>query len=194
MKPSVNITDYGMWLHKVITDDFVNMTGLEIAKDQLIQLYFMLYPFIAAEFVHREDMLNWATKMHDEHKKAIDELNNKIDTLVSEMQKHIHVGNMGSPTGPSIDSSMSPIQYTQPKHTAWKTMPEDKDYKYGEKQVTEDSSYTNGIKHKNPEEDSKNYTPEIDNIKEFNDASKFIPVDIDDTIDTGDNEFINQGT
>lgn len=189
-----NIVDYGLWANKVFTEDFVNMTGIEVARDQFIQLYMMMYPFISAEFAHREDVSNWAIKQLEEQTTEIDRLRKEIEQLKEEIQRHVHMGNMGSPTGPSIETTMQPITYTLPDPQQWKTLPEDADYKFGEEQVTEDSTYTKGLKHKHPTEGSKNYSPEIDIVGEFNEANKFVPIDVEpNNIDTGDSNFINQG-
>ena len=174
----------------------LNMTGLEVAKDQFIQLYFMVYPYIASEFVHRDDLQRWATDINEDFQNKIDKLNDEISNLHQELQSHIHIGNMGSPTSSSMDSKLSPIVYTKPVVEIWSFLPEDDKYKHGEKQVVTDSNYTKNLLHRNPDSKAENYTP-AENIEVttiFGDAYKFIPFDEYGTdLDTNDTGFINQG-
>lgn len=173
----------------------LNMTGMDVAKDQLIQLYYMIYPFIASEFTHRDDIQRWATDINNDFSDKIDTLNSDIADMHTDLQSHVHIGNMGSPTSASVDTSLSPIIYTLPQVEIWTSLPEDDTYKHGESQVTTSSSYTKNILHRNPSSKAKNYNPaqEIEVTAIFDAAYKFVPFDqLGTELDTGDSNFINR--
>jgi len=170
----------------------INREPIDYTKDQMIQLYLMLYPFIAADFSHRDDLFNWAKKQLEQQTEKVDELNEKLATLKSELDSHAHIGNMGSPTSPA--SAVQPI--SQVSTEPWATQPEDQDFKYGESLVTDSSTYSSNITHRKPQEDSvnisRNNTEPI--AVSYNEQLKMIPFDVGGDQIKEEDEFANQST
>lgn len=66
------------------------------------------------------------------------------------------------------------------------------DFTFGENTITDSSSYTNGLHHKNPAVEPTQFTPKVSISKSFTQAIKFVPFDIGgDKLNTGDNSFVD---
>lgn len=162
----------------------INITGKDLTKDQLIQAYILLYPFIASEFVHREDMILFISKLKLEFDTEVEKLNLKLDLLTKEAQNHIHAANGTAP-------SVSAKTLTAPSLTLWKTEPND--FTFGESLITDSSSYTKNLNHRTPSAEPTQFTPKVSISTAFTQAIKFVPFDIGgDQLNTGDNSFVNQ--
>lgn len=156
----------------------INISPEDITLDQIIQLYLLLYPLIAADFSARTDLQSWASDIKKE-------MSEKFNQLSTDISSHIHVGNLGSPT--SIPTKSISI-------TEWIKNPEDPDYKQGERIVTNISTYTNKIDHRDPTKTFPNVV--LVNVLpisvEYAKRLILIPFDVDEinTSSYGDNEFI----
>jgi len=155
----------------------INVSPLEIARDQTIQLYYWLYPYIASEFKHREDIQQWATQILKEFKQEVAKFNQQLNNLVAIFNSHIHPTSQG-PTSPTTS------QMTAPQLNTWKAQPED--FYFGDDLITDSSKYTSAIKHRDPEEKPSSYKPSIDVVKELKKIKKFIPFDIQ----TGEGDYV----
>jgi len=167
----------------------INRNPIDYTKDQMIQLYLMLFPFIAADFAHRDDIFKWASKQLKEYKEKVDDLNKQFKVHKTEYDTHKHIGNMGAPTTQPV----KPM--TKIEHKTWNTLPEDSDFKYGEKLVTDNSQYSNNITHRKPNTDSTN----IKRIKtnpiasSYSKQLKMVPFDIGGDKIKEEDKFANTG-
>jgi len=185
-----DVKSIGIWNPSIATDPTkfgqINITATEIAKDQLIQLYIMLYPFIATEFAHRSDLQNWASTMRDQFRSNIDETNIKLDLLTQEAKNHFHTGQGAVP-------SATAKALKTPSISLWKALPEDKDFREGEQFIVDNSSYTKAITHRNPSVDAKHSKTKLFISKLFAVILKFTPYDVNkNNINTGDDDFVNR--
>lgn len=116
----------GTW-NKVVATDIrkfkaINRRPIDITKDQMRKLYMFLFPFIASEFVHRNDLETWAITVKSE---LLAEFTSFVTSLVSDFNKHTHFGNLGSPTSNPIMPLVSTLN-------AWNTNPEAVPNKFSE--------------------------------------------------------------
>lgn len=181
-KLNIDKLNIGIWNPLLAADPkkfaSINISPEDITLDQLIQLYLLLYPLIVADFASRIDLQSWASDIKKE-------MGIKFKQLSTDLTKHVHVGNLGSPTTPPTQ----PISISE-----WTKTPEDPDYKQGEMAVTNASTYTNKISHRDPMKTFSNVT--LVNVLPISSeyAKRLILVPFDtDAINTdkyGDNKFI----
>ena len=136
--PNDNPISIGMWNVAAAADPrkitAFNRPPSEITRDQLRQLYVLLYPFIAADFVHRTDMSQWVTQMGSEFDTILSTYyQDMIQWVKTNHDTHQHIGNNGAPTSPAF--SVSPFS-EPPELKRWSTHIEDAQYKNGEQHIT----------------------------------------------------------
>jgi len=136
-KANINKISLGAWNKKValttIKRDALNRDPLDVTKDQIRQLYVILYPFIAADFVHRSANELFEEKVLDEMKKAASEFNKSLKQWVStQLNTHQHIGNSGAPVSPP--SAIKPIGNT-PDLDVWESLPENGKFTDGEDHI-----------------------------------------------------------
>jgi len=176
-KPNANAAQIGMW-NKTITPESkqfksINRSPVELTEDQLIQLYMLLYPFIASEFSHRQDIKKWAD---DFMKKYNDDQSKQSSDILG----HTHSnGNNGSPTGAPLQSISTPDL---------SIYPEDSDYKKGEALIAKTSKFSKLLLHRHPAQDS-GVDGKLKVPDEYKRQDILIPFDLSD-----DEGFINQDT
>jgi hypothetical protein len=145
----------------------------EIARDQTLQLYLMLYPFIAADFAHREDLNSWASDVKNSFDSNLRLYNSSLSQAISLLRNHVHP----TPSGPSSPSvELNAMQ--APSLDGWRNLPSDKVYNFGENLITGDSSFTGEIKHRQPETGPRTYSPLVNIPEEYRKLDKYVPVDV----------------
>jgi len=191
-----DITTIGSWAVRLAGDikklQTFNLSPVEVTKDQLIQLYILLYPFIASEYVHKDDLELWAKDIKDEIKKEFEKTNKSIESIDSALKSHSHTVQVLPNTHKGgTDSTIAST--TIESADTFSTQP--KAHNTGEQDyVAETSNYTKSMKHRNPRKTAKEFSPVLSVSEEFSNASKYRPFDVDEsTVDTGDNEYVNNG-
>lgn len=173
--PNATAVQVGMWNTKIAADakkfQSINRLPVDITNDQMVQLYLLVYPFITTDFVHRSDLQKWAQVISQELSNEIEKLNNQINTLKLELDRHVHIGNLGAPT--------SPVQelFTKPQLSMWKAKPEDQQFKYGESLITDTSKYSSNSTHRLPTADASNTSTKLKISVLFDKQLKFVPFD-----------------
>jgi len=132
--PNDNPLALGNWNLDIALDPekaaAINREPIDITKDQVRQLYQILYPFIAADFVHRTDNAELHTKILEEVTEKINNYNTGISTwITSFLNTHTHIGNMGAPTSPP--TAIKKIEDPE-KMEPYEAQPEDGNYSKGE--------------------------------------------------------------
>ncbi len=186
-----DLNSIGLWKTNIAANPnksgAINMTGIEVAKDQLIQLYLMLFPFIVSEFAFKSDVQTWAKTILDEIDKKFQAFNTKHDLLVDQIQSHTH---SGVQTGPGT-SAVPVANFVKPSLTAWTSNPEDQQFKEGENLITSSSDFTTAINHRNPSKEPSS-PGKIDVAKEYSTAVKFTPFDANNSANQDANQYVHQ--
>lgn len=186
-----DLNSIGLWKTDIAANPnksgAINMTGIEVAKDQLIQLYLMLFPFIVSEFAFRSDIQTWAKTILDEIDKKFKIFNTKHDTLVDQVQSHTHQGVQPGPgtTGPAF------ANFIKPSLSAWTSNPEDQQFKEGENLITSNSDFTTAINHRVPSKEPSS-PGKIDVVEEYSKTVKFIPFDANNSSNQDANQYVHQ--
>lgn len=191
MNPNSSIEEIGAWNKQLASDvkklESFNLTPVEVTKDQLIQLYLLLYPFIASEYVHRSDLVKWEEKIRQEFLTELQKINSSIESLKTFDITHVHSGVTTGPGSSAVAAGAPPVTQSA---EAWKAKPED--YKQGEGLITGGSNYTQSMNHRDPKKDATGYSPKIKISDEFKKAEKYKPFDAGDgELNTGDDNFVN---
>ena len=176
-KPSASREHIGIWFGGNISNkemEAINLAGKAHTEDQLIELYLLLYPFIASDFSFREDIQSWAKKVKDEFSLKLKKFNTALEL-------HIHpVEGLATLNSESLSSLEQ-----------WDTEPED--FNSGDKAITSSSDYTDRAKHRDPNYTAKdinraNSTSVSDKYESLN---KYRPFDINkESLNTGDEDFV----
>lgn len=105
-KPNDADVVVGAWNQDLVIDRVklktLNKPGLDITLDQIRQLYTLLYPFIQADFKHRDDLYNYIEELKKELEKQRKDFNQQLASLHSWASTHTHIGNLGSPTSAPV--------------------------------------------------------------------------------------------
>jgi hypothetical protein len=135
-KPHVNNYQYGMFSGTPMDEEqlkSINREPIEITKDQIRILYTLLYPFIATEFVHRQDLKKWSDNILKQLTDMIDAFNNEMNQLIQKLNTHTHTSSAPStPTSPPL-----PPSFNTPEMNPWTSKSEDSDFKHGESLITQ---------------------------------------------------------
>ena len=139
-KPNDNPAVIGMWNAELALDPnkftAFNRDPFEITADQMRQLYAYLYPFMAADFVHRTAMSKWETKMEEELEQKLDKFQSDTTQWVKDNHdQHQHIGNNGAPTSPAFN--VKPFAQP-PRLERWTSHIEDGKFNDGEIHITID--------------------------------------------------------
>ena len=183
-KANVNAASLSAWNKKValttIKRDALNRDPIDVTKDQIRQLYVILYPFIAADFLHRTDNEMFEEKIHQEMKDKINDFNNKIKQWVStQLNMHQHIGNNGAPVSPP--SAVKAIG-NMPELDLWETTPENGNFTNGEDHIVKANKMikSKNIKHRDKSNNKKIKTKYlISNL--LSGGNILIPFDINDS-------------
>lgn len=179
----------GMYSKEVLSSpkslSAINTTPSDITKDQILQVFLLMYPYISADFIHREDVEKWAAKMLSEFNQKIEDLNAKMDAMASDIKTHNHI----HPQGPTT-ALVTPMTFQTPKLEPWTSKP--KDFTFGDNLITSRSGYTSIMDHRNPKQDPSDVSPKVSISTAYNKLIKMTPFDVyGDEIKTGDNGFVN---
>lgn len=174
--PNTNTLQLGMWDETIVSDlnklNTFNRDQIDITKDQLRHLYILLYPFIAAEYVHRSDLHKYMATITKEFQDKIDILNQQHDKLKKEMDLHTHIGNLGGPTSPVTIAPAQPVQgFTQLELELWKSQPEDDIFKLGEELIVNENNAIPTLQQRDPDKPAKNVKNTSEAIKVENQIS-----------------------
>jgi len=185
--PDDSPASIGMWSQETAADVIkmmsINASPAEITKDQMIQLYAFLYPYISGEFVHRDTMMAWYNALAAEFTAKIQAMNVQLEALTSAVKSHTHASH-GTPDASSLPS------VTAPSLAPFSSIPEA--FNQGDTKITEGSSYAIDIPHRNPAMTSTLSTPYSNFVVDFNKALKFTPFDVGGgSLITGDIEYVN---
>jgi len=160
----------------------INIKPSDLTKDQVIQLYCLMFPYISGEFVHRDTMMSWYNALVVDFTAKIQALNSQIETLTALLKNHSHPNN-GSPS-----SDLTSI--SAPKLDIFNTVPEN--FKDGDSKIVESSAYSTAMPHRNPIVPSALSTPKVDFVSAFNSTLKLVPFDAEGSaLITGDAEYVN---
>ena len=145
-QPSASTVQVGAWNLEAAVDirklTAFNRQPIEVTKEHLRELYALLYPFIVAEFSHREDVqaymqsiLGEVTKNFTSHttelNNALTELSGKLTALITEYKLHVHAG---SGAVPPVSGAVLPI-VVPPTLIPWVVLPEAMPARIGEAKV-----------------------------------------------------------
>lgn len=148
-QPSANTVQVGAWNLEAAVDirklTAFNRQPIEVTKEHLRELYALLYPFIVAEFSHREDtqaymnqvLLELQANIHD-YNKNITTVLNSITGMLTEIKTRY---NMHTHTGQGMIAPLLPMNVTSspdtttPKLEPWKIIPEAMPARIGEAKV-----------------------------------------------------------
>lgn len=78
----------------------LNRDPLGITIEQSRTLYTLLYPMMAQDFKHRDDLYAYIVALKKEIEALRKDTNQQLATLKQQINAHVHVGNLGSPTAP----------------------------------------------------------------------------------------------
>lgn len=166
-----------------------NLTANELTKDQLIQLYLILYPYIAAEFSHRDDLQAWADAFFAKLNATFEKFNGQIEAMATSIKTHEHPV-AGTAAGPSttLPSMTTP--------SIGGEFPVTTGFSAGQKNIVESSRYSRVIKHRNP--DAPILSPVVPPApvisEDYSLTALYKPFDVDgDDLDTGDSSFLTGG-
>lgn len=166
----------------------LNIKPSDTTKNQLPELYIMLYPFIAGEYVHREDFYNYTNAMKKEFDVLVKAFNAQVKALTTLIQTHIHPSAV--PVSPSV------TQFSTPEFKTWTTDP--LLFTFGEQLITPASNYSTSIDHRNPLMKTTSYSPVKSITTEYLTSLKLVPFDMDfgeevgsSSYYTGDAEYAN---
>ena len=136
---NVSTMSLGAWNKKIALQrdkvGALNRDPLDITKDQIRQLYAILYPFVAADFVHRTANERFEEKVLDEVKQIIKQFNTDVKRWVAtELNMHQHIGNNGAPVSPpTAVKNIGDL----PELKAWESLPENGNFMDGEDHIVD---------------------------------------------------------
>lgn len=182
-----NIASIGGWSPKVAANlkqyTVINIKPGDLTKDQIVQLYCLLYPYISGEFVHRDTIMSWYNALVADFTAKIETLNAQLESLTATLQSHTHPETGGTTSAPTST-------FTAPKLEIFNTPPEN--FKDGDNKIVDASSYTLSMPHRNPVVPSVLSTPKVDFVESFNSTLKLVPFDAEGSaLITGDAEYVN---
>lgn len=189
--PNADRVQLGMLTEETLTElqsKMINILPSDITKDQIVQLYLLMYPFIASEFVHRMDLKKYIDNALDEFNKNISDFNSRLDSMANTINTHTHTS-----YSPNTLTSTPPASVSSPSLDSWSTRPEDGGYHSGEDAIVETSNYTNIMKHRDPSFDAglSNTSKSVDVVDIYSSNNNFVPFDMSgDKLITDDGMYI----
>jgi len=109
-KPNDADVQLSAWNQELVFDRTkraaLNRDSLDITLDQMKQLYVLLYPYIQADFKHRDDIYRHLEDFKKHLNTIIADFNTKLTQLKVEIDTHTHFSAApGSPTTPPVSPS-----------------------------------------------------------------------------------------
>jgi hypothetical protein len=186
-----DIKDVLLW-KSTLSEDIKKLLSITIepadfTKDQLVQAYVLLYPFIASEFVHRTDLIEWENTIKAEFDAKVEKLNAQIKAFNKSLITAIGLITIATP-GASAMGSMQAVP--DPALDTWSSKPDD--FKFGESLITDTDSYSD-ITHRSINKPAEKYVAKISTPEVFNKTQKLVPFDAEaNSFTTHDNKFANK--
>jgi hypothetical protein len=111
-------------------------SSMDVTEDQMKEVYRLLYPFIASEFVHRSDLAAYTMQIKKEFDLELKRVNAIIDQLLQIIQNHTHISAPpGSPTSPIF------VLLPSLEISSWSSLSEDPEFKHGENHILPKDKY-----------------------------------------------------